>query len=187
MNKDTGKVNIHGKEYETVASRVARLRTDHQFDIAIQTEIVSIDESVVVMKASAVKDGVVIGTGHAEENRQASTINRTSALENCETSAIGRCLASIGYLGTEFASADEVAQAISQQSAPGFVRPATESFKGATAKQIEWMRKETAKWYNLLDDAEIDEKIEEIVGSKPQHVAIGLVGKAVDDIRLSVL
>jgi hypothetical protein len=60
----------------------------------------------------------VVAVGHAEENRQASTINKTSALENCETSAYGRALAAFGFAGTEFASADEVAQAISQQNTP---------------------------------------------------------------------
>jgi hypothetical protein len=116
MAKDTGKVNIHGKEYETVASRVKKLRNDHGLAIGITTEIVSIDEDVVVMKAILTQDGIVVATGHAEEKRAASTINRTSALENCETSAIGRALAAAGYLGTEFATADEVAQAISQQN-----------------------------------------------------------------------
>lgn len=116
MSKDSGKIKIHGKEYETVASRVKRFREDNKTGFGINTEIVSIDEDVVVMKATITQDGTVIATGHAEEKRAASTINRTSALENCETSAIGRALAAFGYLGTEFASADEVAQAISQQN-----------------------------------------------------------------------
>jgi hypothetical protein len=117
MTKDTGKVNIHGKEYETVASRVNKFRTEHQDSYGIITEIIEANESLVIMKASILeKDGRVIATGHAEESRTSSTINRTSALENCETSAIGRALASFGSGGTEFASADEVAQAISNQS-----------------------------------------------------------------------
>lgn len=116
MSKDSGKVKIHGKEYETVASRVKRFREDNKTGFGIATEIVSIDEDTVVMKATITQDGAIIATGHAEEKRTASTINRTSALENCETSAIGRALAAFGYLGTEFASADEVAQAISQQN-----------------------------------------------------------------------
>jgi hypothetical protein len=64
--------------------------------------------------------GRVIATGHAEEVRASSQINKTSALENAETSAIGRALAALGMAGTEFASADEVAQAIKQQ---GIHRP----------------------------------------------------------------
>jgi hypothetical protein len=61
-------------------------------------------------------DGKVVATGHAEEKRNASFINRTSALENAETSAIGRALASAGFIGSEFASADEVAIAIQAQA-----------------------------------------------------------------------
>lgn len=116
MVKDTGKVNIHGKEYSTVAFRVNELRAEHKDDVSIETEIVSSDDKYVVMKAIIKnKDGRVIATGHAEERRDSTMINKTSALENCETSAIGRALAAFGLAGTEFASADEVATAISNQ------------------------------------------------------------------------
>lgn len=114
--KDTGKVNIHGKEYETVASRVNRFREEHKQELSITTEIVDRNDAEVVVRAViSAKDGFVIATGYAEEKRAASQINRTSALENAETSAIGRALANFGIGGTEFASADEVANAISQQ------------------------------------------------------------------------
>lgn len=131
--KDTGKVNIHGKEYETVASRVQRLRDSYKDGISLTTEIVHRDESEVVMKATILdKDGRVIATGHAEEQRSSSQINRTSALENAETSAIGRALAAFGMAGTEFASADEVAQAIGQQKTPHTAsRPSVGTAKGA--------------------------------------------------------
>ena len=117
--KDTGIVNIHGKEYKTVAKRVDEFRNEHKTDLAIITSLVDRDEQTVVMKAEIIdKDGRVIATGYAEEHRTASQINRTSALENCETSAIGRALANFGLGGGEYASADEVANAISQQAAP---------------------------------------------------------------------
>lgn len=132
MAKST--VNIHGKEYETVASRVHRFKSDFT-SLAIITELLERDDSTVVMKASIIDpDGRVLATGHAEENRQASTINRTSALENCETSAIGRALASFGLAGTEFATADEVAQAIKQQGAENAPKTLTGD---ATDKQKE--------------------------------------------------
>ena len=54
-------------------------------------------------------------TGYAEELRGSSQINKTSALENCETSCVGRALAFAGFGGTEIASANEVEQAIAQQ------------------------------------------------------------------------
>ena len=117
--KDTGVVNIHGKEYKTVAKRVDEFRKAHETDLSIITSLVDRDEDTVVMKAEIIdKDGRTIATGYAEEYRTASQINRTSALENCETSAIGRALANFGLGGGEYASADEVANAINQQAAP---------------------------------------------------------------------
>ena len=115
-DKSTGIVNIRGKEYETVALRVKKFRDSHP-DWRLMTEIVSRDQDCVVMRAVIANEkGEVLATGHAEEYREASQINATSALENCETSAIGRALAALGLGGTEFASADEVANAIKQQN-----------------------------------------------------------------------
>jgi hypothetical protein len=83
---------------------------------------VSADDHRVVVKSEIWHSGVgtegppsVIATGYAEEERGSSNINTTSALENAETSAVGRALAFLGLAGTEIASADEVANAISQQ------------------------------------------------------------------------
>ena len=115
MSKDDGVVSIHGKQYKTVALRVNEFRSAYQ-DWGIHTEVVSVSDQSVVMKAWITDpDGRVRGVGHAEEWRAASKINSTSALENCETSALGRALAAIGLAGTEYASADEVAGAIHQQ------------------------------------------------------------------------
>ena len=112
---DSGTVVIHGKTYETVALRVRKFR-DVCPDHTLSTEIVERTEDVVVMKATiSDTSGRCVATGHAEEYRKASQINKTSALENAETSAIGRCLAAFGLGGTEFATADEVANAISRQ------------------------------------------------------------------------
>lgn len=118
-----GAVNIRGKEYKLIATRVAEF-VEQKPDWAIETEIVDIDSEAVVMKAM-IKDesGRVRSTGFAEEFRKSSTINKTSALENCETSAIGRALAGCGFAGAEYASADEVANAISQQSVDEAVEP----------------------------------------------------------------
>ena len=115
---NTGIVNIRGKEYQTVALRVQKFREQHP-DWSIITALISRDAETVVMLASVMNDqNRIIATGHAEEFRSASQINSTSALENCETSAIGRALAAAGFGGTEFASANEVQNAIHQQSNP---------------------------------------------------------------------
>ena len=120
----SGIVKIHGKSYKTVALRVSEFRQEYTVSDGwgIITTLIHHDEDTVVMKAEVVNPaGMVVGTGHGEEKRSASQINRTSAMENAETSAIGRCLATIsaGLQGVEFASADELANAIGQQRGGG--------------------------------------------------------------------
>ena len=111
-------VKIHGKDYRTVAERVELFHQDNKdVEKSITTEILHNDESTVMMKTTVTVNGSTY-TGHAVEVYNSSMINKTSALENCETSAIGRALASAGLGGTEFASADEVTNAISQQNKP---------------------------------------------------------------------
>ena len=112
---NTGKVNIRGKEYLTVAYRIKQFRVDHP-DWQIHTDIVHMDDDRVVVRAEICDSAsVTIASGHAEEKRSSSQINQTSALENCESSAVGRALAFAGYGGSEIASADEVQNAIYQQ------------------------------------------------------------------------
>ena len=108
-------VKIHGKDYKTVAERVAEFHKEHKENKSIITEIIQFKDGIVVVKA-AIKIGENVFTGHAYEDIGSTKINTTSALENCETSAIGRALASAGYIATEFASADELVNALSKQA-----------------------------------------------------------------------
>ena len=117
-----GVVKIHGKEYKTVALRVAEFRAKHP-DFTILTELVEANDVLVIMKATISAAGQVIATGHAEEVRAASKINAQAAMEVAESSAVGRALAFFGLGGTEIASADEVANAISQQNTSEAVEP----------------------------------------------------------------
>jgi len=114
-SKNGSMINIHGKEYATVAHRIAVVRRNLGAKLEIHTEIISIDKDTVVMKATGILEGKIIATGHAEEKRTASRINQTSALENCESSAIGRMLAVCGVTNDQIASAEEVSAAIEQQ------------------------------------------------------------------------
>ena len=147
---DSGTVVIHGKTYETVALRVRKFR-DVCPDHTLSTEIVERTEDVVVMKATiSDTSGRCVATGHAEEYRKASKINKTSALENAETSAIGRCLAAFGLGGTEFATADEVANAIVKQP-----------HRAVAKHKLEEMPQDTQKWLGNMADgirAELTDK-----------------------------
>jgi hypothetical protein len=119
MNAQTGIIDIRGKQYQTVALRVQLFREANPL-LTLETDVVHRDEECVVMKARIGDEtGRTLATGHAEEKRTSSQINRTSALENAETSAIGRALAAFGFGGTEFATANEVENAIHQQAAGG--------------------------------------------------------------------
>jgi len=124
-----GIVPIHGKQYKTVAYRVNEFRAQYP-EYTVSTELVEANDTLVVMKASISNEqGRLLATGFAEEVRAASKINRTSALENAETSAVGRALAALGLAGTEYASADEVANAITQQEDfLGFMETVRENF-----------------------------------------------------------
>ena len=111
-------VKIHGKDYTTCAERLATFHKRFKDQTkSIITEIIQFKDGIVVVKA-VIKIGEDVFCGHAYEDIGSSPINTTSALENCETSAIGRALASAGYLGSEFASADELVTALNKQNAP---------------------------------------------------------------------
>ena len=115
--------NIRGKQYVEVNERIKFFRQEEQYkNWTIATEFPVLDAESAVCKATiADTDSRVVATGHAHEERGSSNINKTSFVENCETSAIGRALAMLGIgIDTSIASANEVQDAISKQgtSAP---------------------------------------------------------------------
>lgn len=111
-------INIKGKEYVPVNERVKEFHAKFP-ELRVLTELVSLDENSVVMKATVSDmDGNVLANGYAQEDRGSSNINKTSYVENCETSAVGRALGMFGIgIDASMASADEVANAIDRQEA----------------------------------------------------------------------
>jgi len=110
--------NIRGKQYVEVNERIKFFRQEEQYkNWTIATEFPVLDGEVAVCKATiADENGRVIATGHAHEERGSSNINKTSYVENCETSAVGRALALLGIgIDTSIASANEVQDAIAKQ------------------------------------------------------------------------
>jgi hypothetical protein len=109
LNKSHGVMQRGGKQYTEVAKRVEAFRTVFGGEYGIDTDIIHNDGQTVVVKATVKdKDGFVVGSGLAEEIRGSSHITKTSAVEVCETSAIGRALASMGMHGGQYASANEM-------------------------------------------------------------------------------
>lgn len=114
MSKN-GIVNIKGKDYKTVAYRVNEFWKEHE-EWSMITDIIDNNDNAILMKCTVIDDqNKIRGTGFAEEIKGSSNINKTSAIENCETSAIGRALSCIGLSGGEYASANEVTEAILEQ------------------------------------------------------------------------
>jgi hypothetical protein len=84
------------EDYEPVQSRFSRFiewsETREQFFSVISELLSAPGDDICVMKTTILCDGVVVATGHAEEIRNQGNVNKTSSLENCETSSLGRCL-----------------------------------------------------------------------------------------------
>ena len=112
-------IDFKGKQYVEVKERVKFLRLEH-LGHKIETEIISCIDGVVVMKA-IIKNEIneIVSTGHAYEVEGTTFINKTSYIENCETSAVGRALALFGIgIDTSIASINEIRSAVEQQENP---------------------------------------------------------------------
>ena len=119
--------NIKGKEYAEVNQRVKAFRTLYPEGF-ITTEILCREGGLCIIKATVghYADGksVILATGTAYEKEGSSQINRTSYIENCETSAVGRALGMAGFgIDTSIASADEMNNALLQQNTSDVQKP----------------------------------------------------------------
>ena len=110
---------IKGKEYAEVPQRIKAFRMVFP-EGTITTELLSNENGVCVFRASVFADSdptqFPLGTGHAYEKESSSFINKTSYIENCETSAVGRALGMAGFgIDTSVCSAEELGNAMLQQ------------------------------------------------------------------------
>ena len=110
-------VDIKGKPYIEVNERIKYFRENYK-NWSLTSEIISLENGVCVIKAT-VKDEneIVKATGFAYEKEGSTFINKTSYIENCETSAWGRALGNLGIgIDTSIASAEEVKNAMLNQN-----------------------------------------------------------------------
>ena len=135
--------NIKGKQYVEVNERIKYFRSAKEFTgWTLTSELISLEPDSCVVRAEIRNaEGMLIATGFAQEDRTSSHINKTSYVENCETSAWGRALANLAIgIDTSIASSDEVAIAIAkQESSPkqqdgDVYQQAIEYIKGASDK-----------------------------------------------------
>ena len=114
-NETINTTNIKGKEYAEVNQRIKAFRMVYP-EGSIETELLSNENGICIFKASVWNGDIILGEGTAYEKENSSFINKTSYIENCETSAVGRALGMAGFgIDTSVASAEEVANAIQQQ------------------------------------------------------------------------
>jgi len=153
-NRSIKTTPIKGKEYAEVNQRIKAFRMVYPEGF-IHTRMKSNENGLCVFRAKAGffdENGLphVIGTGTAYEKEDSSFINRTSYIENCETSAIGRCLATLGFgIDTSICSAEELGNALAQQEANA---PITEEQIRAIrklAKEKGSEVKEICKYFNV--------------------------------------
>jgi hypothetical protein len=120
--------NIKGKAYVEVSQRILYFRTAPEYrGWSMETELISYDDQSCIIRAVAKNpDGRIMAVGHAQEDRSSSMINKTSYIENGESSAWGRCLANLGIgIETSIASYEEVDMAIAKQNLSARPQPAT--------------------------------------------------------------
>ncbi len=135
VNETIKTTNIKGKDYAEVNQRIKAFRMIYP-DGSISTDLISNEDGVCVFKAMVCNEsGQVLGTGYAYEKEGSSFINKTSYIENCETSAVGRALGMCGIgIDTSVSSYEEVANAVQQQSD---LKTATKSEKEIFLKRCE--------------------------------------------------
>lgn len=145
------------KDYEDVDTRLHKFWDAHP-DGRIYTELVAHTETRFIVKAYAYREidsEIPAATGYAEEQVGSSKVNETSALENCETSAIGRALANLGLSPKgKRPSQEEMAKA--QRSKPRLDGTAADALANTMANapslQVLEQLGEKAKTYEMAGD-----------------------------------
>ena len=150
--------NIKGKEYAEVNQRVKAFRTLYPEGF-ITTEILCREGGLCIIKATVGRyaDGksVILATGTAYEKEGSSQINRTSYIENCETSAVGRALGMAGFgIDTSIASADEMNNALLQQNTSDVQKPVQ-----AASHVQKPVQAEQAAPYDILQESAADSEL----------------------------
>lgn len=152
VNKETTSVDVSGKGYVVVPQRVKAFRKLYP-NGRIETEILSNENGIVVMQTSVYDDeNNLLSTGLAYEEKDHGFVNKTSYIENCETSAVGRALGFIGLgIDEQICSAEELINAVTNQDqTPQYASNETRTGNGGISdKQIKYIQ-------SLYDESELE-------------------------------
>lgn len=186
VNQTIKTTDIKGKEYAEVNQRIKAFRMLYP-EGTIQTDIVSNIDGVITMKAIVGyynEDNTfkILGTGTAYEKENSSYINKTSYVENCETSAVGRALGMLGIgIDTSVASADEVINAINNQTITkedaenyvlNFGKHSGKKLTEVDSSYLHWLYENNEQCKQMIDVLEILPSEEQIIDMIPktQHI-----------------
>jgi len=161
--------NIRGKQYVEVNERIKFFRQEEQYKgWSVTTNIEHMTDTDVIMCTTIRNsDGLDVATGHAHEVKGSSNINKTSHIENCETSAVGRALAMLGIgIDTSIASANEVETAIKQQEEPAAAKKKAPAKKAPAKKEEAPVDDIMEKCVNYLKGAKDKRKAYDMIESK---------------------
>lgn len=148
-NKTIKTTDVKGKDYAEVNQRIKAFRMVYPQG-TIKTEMISNENGVCIFKAEVLdQDTKVLATGTAYEKENSTFINKTSYIENCETSAVGRALGMCGFgIDTSVASAEEVQNAMANQNKKSEPDYRQELIKYCKEKNIDMNK--VAKDYQLV-------------------------------------
>jgi len=168
INQEINKkgIDVKGKQYVQVNDRVIGFRKLYP-EGTIETETLNLNDGVVVVKTKVSNNGLLLATGLAYERENSTFINKTSYIENAETSAVGRALGMLGIgIDTALCSADEVVNAINNQHKNELV----EKFKRLLVEtDTDWeLVKETFKvndWFDMTE-TQLEQSIKKMESKK---------------------
>ncbi len=184
--------------YETVEDRLARFWVDHPTG-RIETAMMSYDGDSCIFRAEVYFDAsqaTPTATGYAEEVKGSSPVNRTSFVENCETSAIGRALANCDY-ATHGKRPSRQEMAKVQRAGAGNLAPGSDAppvapeyittvggTKAATPKQVGYMKALAKKL--SLDEEGLFNYVQQVLASDaavPEALTIAEANRVIDALK----
>lgn len=165
-NKTIITTPIKGKDYAEVNQRIKAFRMVYPSG-TIETELIQNENGVCIFRANIYDDDRLLATGTAYEKENSTFINKTSYIENCETSAVGRALGMAGFgIDTSIASAEEVQNAINNQveiTTEEEARNLQITFGKYNGKTIGEIEAKDYKYLEWLFDKSKDENIKKAV------------------------